>query len=195
VVEMNMKKVFTIIILLLSINHAYGLTDIPEFELLSPKEKVDTLLREYHGVTYIGGGNWDIILKIGRIFEQKDETAPYIFLLMREYDAHPYESGQNEIEILIGIVDAFFKFGVLNKYELDEVVKIYTKLLDKYLRTYKKIDTMAMFLEVDLIKFTNGIYSAVSLNWIEKMREKYIALGYENLTIDYEQLRRLSGLR
>jgi hypothetical protein len=78
---------------------------------------------------------------------------------------------------------------------LEELVKIYTKLLDKYLRMYKKIDTMAMFLEVDLIKFTSGIYSAVSLNWIEKMREKYIALGYEDLTIDYEQLRRLSGLR
>jgi hypothetical protein len=193
-VEMNMKKIFSIIILLLSINHAYGLTDIPEFELLSPREKVDTLLREYHGVTYMGG-NWDFSLKIGRIFAQKDETAPYIFLLMREYDAHPHESGQNEIQILMGIVEAFFKFDVLNKYELEEVVKICTKLLDKYLRTYKKIDTMAMFLEVDLIKFTSGIYSAVSLNWIEKMREKYAALGYEDLIIDYEQLRRLSGLR
>ncbi len=158
-------------------------------------KKVDTLLSEYLGYEWFGYP-LDFARKGTRIADEGDITFPYILSLLRKYDAHPFRSGENEVEMLVNIIGTkFFQIGKLNVSQLAELGEIYTELLDTYLRTYKKIDVMAMMLQVDLIMFITSVYPTVDLAWIEKMYEKYTALGYEGLSIDYEELRRVSSIK
>jgi hypothetical protein len=162
---------------------------------LEPEKKVDTLLEEYYGNQWFGF-RLDFARKSSRIADEADKTLPYILSLLDKYDAHPYSSRKNEVEILDNIIAfKFFEAKKLNKHDLEELGRIYTNLLDKYLRTYKRIDTIAMVLEISLIKFTRGHYTPGSLDWIERMYKKYIELGYKDLVIDYEELARVSGLK
>jgi hypothetical protein len=194
-VEVGMKKSLPVTILIFCLANVYTLSSESEFAELSPIDKVDTIIKEYYDNQWFGF-RLDFAIKASLIAEEADQTLPYMLSLLKKYNTHPYESGPHEVAIIDNIIDfKLFQLNRLSESDLKELGEIYADLLDKYLKTYKKIDPMAMVLEINLIKFTRGLYTTGSLEWIERMHEKYVELGYKDLVIDYEELARVSGIK
>lgn len=191
-----MKKIYSIFfIFFLCLTFVYGKSSIPEFEALSVEKKVDTLLAEYGNDEYYGR-KFNFQLKMGLIAEEREKALLYILVLMKQYNAHPINSGRFEIRILDSIISYnFFELKLLSQAESKELVVVYKDLLDRYLQTYKKIDPMAIFLQLSLIKFGTGRYITLHREWIERVYEYQTARGHDGLSIDYEELARVCGIK
>ena len=193
--ESNIKAFFLILNLIFLVYFANGISSITEFEALSPNEKVNTILKEYEGNKWFNL-RLDFSRKSTRIADQKNETLPYIISLLKEIDLQPYDSGKNEFEILDNIILLnLFQLNKLEKYELVELGNVYTLLLDKYLKTYKKIDIVSLLLHAGKLKFIKGQWVSLSKEWIKEVYKIYSEMGYEDLRIDYEEIEKEIGIK
>jgi hypothetical protein len=175
----NISRKALIIVLFINIVPLWS-DEYSDFRNLSPEQQIETIINDYRYGEYLG-------FKFRRLenilLERNEEIKPLLIDYLRRFDVPVYSDYSDQVYIIIDRIIWTFEL-LFNESEKQELADIYRSKLDKYLRTYKKIDNTVIGMEIMIHKFTYGRPMPMEPNYKQLMLEKYSKI-YDDLYLDY----------
>lgn len=185
------RKIIILIFCITALQSVFSLTSIEDFQRLSYKEQIDSIVEDYKDGHWIG---LDFTEKMDIIFESENAqiALDYTISKFKMYRAKPKEYTNNNVDVLLYIIDSFMLNDLYLEKKLfttdieKKLIVEYQRLIDLYLKEYTVIDRTIQHLELSLIFFLKlPVPTQIDDAWYEEIYKKYTELGYKGLTIDY----------
>lgn len=194
---MMKNKIILVILLiyLLCLPFINGQT-LEEYRQLSASEQLETMIEVYgfdkNFARRLQFDQWYDIL-----MEHPEEIKLLLIDSIKTYKALPVKEKDKRFAITHYVLlhDFLIPYGKLTVCERKKVLDIYNKKINEYLATYKLIDNTSVMLSVTIRTLETAIYVPPNLAYAEELYKKYKDLGYEDLSINYDELKNISGLQ
>lgn len=163
---------------------------IADFQNLSGKEQVDTLI-ELYSENPSFGRNLQFAKFVHIIIGNTNDTCEYIIQKLKNTKPVPYEQTPFDFEILITLLEygrspnSFFKSEEDYK---NSVYELYKLKMDEYLNEYHVIDIRYTLLYDYVCSMETGKNHITTLEDLPELLESLTSQGYEILTINTEHI-------
>jgi hypothetical protein len=188
-------------LILLSSFFIYPLSadEYSDFRNLGPEQQIQKLLDDYRYNGQYWGWKFSRLSEI--LAENAAEVKPVLIEYFKMFDPPMYINYYDTMytynerihdqafDVIDRIINNQF-FLLFNEDEKKELTVIYQEKAKNYVKTYKRIDNLLIYMEISIYHFSNHTASIPALEEgfskelvVRELQEKYAKLGYTDLDI------------